>query len=72
MCSSFKRLGRKIRFMIFPMSKVIEERTQKIEQDLKELRSVKQSTSAEVSKVTQPDVLRSLVISMNRSVGKRK
>lgn len=68
-----KELIRAIRFMIFPMSKLIEERTQEIDQKMEELRSAKRATSAEVSKVTQPDVLRSLVISMNKAaVGKRK
>lgn len=71
-CSSLKGLGKKIRFMIFPESKVIEERTLQIDQGLEELRCAKKATSYEVSKVTQPDVLRSLVISMNRAVGKRK
>lgn len=72
MLCAFKRLGRAIRFMLFPQSKIIEERTRKVDQELEELRCVKKATSDEMSKVTQPDVLRSLVISMNRAAGKRK
>lgn len=70
---TLKDLGRAIRFTIFPMSKIIEERTKEIDQKMAELRSANQATSEEVNKVTQPDVLRSLVISMNKAaVRKRK
>jgi hypothetical protein len=70
-CVPLRNFCRALRFMIFPKSKEIELRTKKLEQALEELRKSRQETSQAVKSVTQPDVLRSLVISMN-SVGRRK
>ena len=73
MCSPFWTICREIRFMIFPMSKIIDERSIELCQKLEELKVVKEETSLEVSKVNQPDMLRSLVISMQQtSMGRRK
>lgn len=64
-CSPASRILTRMRYFLFPRSKIVEEQTKEIEQSLVELRKQKALTAAMVRKITQPDVLRSLVISMN-------
>lgn len=72
-CSPTKALTRAIRFMLFPRSKVIEEKNIELGDRLDRLKNLREQTTREVSKIDQPDILRSLVISMsNPQVGGKR
>ena len=64
-CSPTNMVFRAIRYFLFPKSKIVDEKTVEIEHDLEELRAQKARTSEMIRKINQPDVLRSLVISMS-------
>lgn len=64
-CSPVKALTSAIRFMMFPRSRHIEEKNEELRVKLNALKNLREQTTQEVNKIDQPDILRSLVISMN-------
>jgi hypothetical protein len=59
----------RMRYWFYPQSKIIDEKTEIIDQNIVELRRQKEITKQMISNVNQPDVLRSLVISMSNPNG---
>lgn len=53
-----------MRYILFPGSRLLDERTAEIDRQTKERKEHMAETRALVSQATQPDVLRNLVVSM--------
>lgn len=70
-CSPVKAAQNAIRFFFFPASRYISEKTIEIDQKLESIRKQHQVTTHLVEQVNQPDILRTLVTSMQNS-GKRQ
>lgn len=64
-CNPIRTVLKAMRYFLFPKSKIVDAQTEEIEHNLAELRLQKERTSEMIRKINQPDILRSLVISMN-------
>lgn len=62
-----KQAIKAMRYFLFPASKRIDDRTEEIDRSLTALKESKAQVVEMTRNVNQPDVLRSLVLSMNAS-----
>ena len=56
----------KVRYFLFPESRVIDEKTVKVDQEIQKFKRQKDLTKEIVRSANQPDVLRNLVIAMSK------
>lgn len=60
----FKTATNAVRYFFFPASQYISDKTEEIDHRLKAIKAQKEITSKMIDQVNQPDLLRTLVISM--------
>jgi len=66
MSSCLNRAVKAMRYWLFPQSRVIDERTERYDQERQALKQQKEQTDRLVKNATQADVLRNLVINMSQ------
>lgn len=67
MCDFCNRAVKAMRYFFFPASKQIDDRTELIDQNIRHIKQQKEQVAEMTKNVDQPDVLRSLVLSMSAS-----